>query len=178
MIYHEVERSNNSSYLWSSKRTAHVTVVCFNPDGLCLCILAAIPYRVQVLHALNSSSSLARTRRVTEASSQETWKHYTITLTWTQTWWLISWINHAIKGRATQTQHLFFGRRLLPNSSFFSSASPLFFSQASHFLFLAVAGRPAVLALFITQLWHFWIKLHTHTDWTLLVRARKHFGFQ
>lgn len=119
--------------------------------------------------------------RVTEASSHETWKHYTITLTWTQTWWLISWINHAIKVQATQTQLLFvFGRRLLPNSSFLppSSASSLFFSQASYFLYLALAGRPTVLALFITQLWHFWIKLHTHTDWTLLVRARKHFGFQ
>lgn len=57
-------------------------LTCLNPDGLCLSILAVIPHRVQVLLALNSSSSLTRAQqaRVTEASSQargETLHHYT-----------------------------------------------------------------------------------------------------
>lgn len=58
-------------------------LTCFNPDGLCLSVQAVIPYHVQVLHALNSSSSPARAKqaRVTEASSQARGKHYTITLT-------------------------------------------------------------------------------------------------
>lgn len=78
---------NDFSYLWRYKRTDSFTVefvlTCLNPDGLCLSILAVIPYRVQVLHALNSSSSLTRTQqaKVTEASSQARGKHYTITLT-------------------------------------------------------------------------------------------------
>lgn len=58
-------------------------VTCLNPDGLCLSILAVIPYRVQMLLALNSSSSPTRAQqaRVSEASSQARGKHYTITLT-------------------------------------------------------------------------------------------------
>lgn len=58
-------------------------LTCLNPDGQCLSTLAAILNRVQVLHALNSSSSPARTQqaRVTKASSHARGKHYTITLT-------------------------------------------------------------------------------------------------
>lgn len=58
-------------------------VTCLNPDGLCLSLLAVIPYRVQMLLALNSSSSPTRAQqaRVSEASSQARGKHYTITLT-------------------------------------------------------------------------------------------------
>lgn len=78
---------NNFSCLWRYRRTGSVTLefflTCLNPDGQCLSILAVIPYRVQVLLALNSSSSPTRAQqaRVTEASSQARGKHYTITLT-------------------------------------------------------------------------------------------------
>lgn len=86
-MYQKMERINNLSYLYRYRETDNITVefvlTWLNPDGLCLSILAVIPYRVQVLHALNCSSSLARAQRarVTEASSQARGKHYTITLT-------------------------------------------------------------------------------------------------
>lgn len=108
-----------------------------------------------------------------------------------QLWWLISWINHTTKVRTTPTLNPFsFGRRLHPYPSSSLSVTCFFFPLLSAFspstilvpTSLALAGWPTVLTLFITRLWHFWIKLHTRTDWTLLVRAGKHrsfpFGFQ
>lgn len=79
---------NNFSCLWRYRRELAASLLsffltCLNPDGPCLSILTVIPHRVQVLLALNSSSSPTRAQqaRVTEASSQARGKHYTITLT-------------------------------------------------------------------------------------------------
>lgn len=198
--YHKVEIMNKFNYLWRYKRADSITfefvLTCLNPDGLCLYILAVIPYRIQVLLALNSSSSPTRAqqaRGVTEASSQARGKHYTITLTCSTA--MVTYLmnkSHYQGSDNSDTAPLLSWQTsaslsifpsLLLLSFYFSLFSPSPFLPTVLFLTsLARAGCPTGLTLFITRLWHFWIKLHTRTDWTLLVRAGKHrsfpFGFQ
>lgn len=191
-----MERTNDFSYLWRYRGTDSVTgefvLTCLNPDVLCLSILAVIPYRVQVLLALNSSSRPTRAQqaRVTEASSQARGKHYTITLTCSTA--MVTYLmnkSHYQGPDNSDTAPLLFWQTSASLSIFHSLLLLFFFRFLSApsltVLFLtslALAGCPTVLTLFITRLWHFWIKLHTRTDWTLLVRAGKHrsfpFGFQ
>lgn len=140
-------------------------VTCLNPDGPCLSILAVIPYRVQMLLALNSSSSPTRAQqaRVSEASSQARGKHYTITLTCSTA--MVTYLMNKSHRRALDnfdTAPLLLWQTSASLSIFLSLLLLLFFLSLSlpphTFSFLtslALAGCLTVLTLFITRLWHF-----------------------
>lgn len=144
-------------------------VTCLNSDGLCLSILAVIPYRVQMLPALNSSSSPTRAQqaRVSEASSQARGKHYTITLTCSTAMvtYLMNKSHHGALDNfdtaplllwQTSASLSIFLSLLLLFFFFFFYSSLLSLSLPPHtFSFLtslALAGCPTVLTLFITRL--------------------------
>lgn len=156
----------------------HHCWVCFNPDGLCLSTLAVIAYRVQVLHALKSSSGLARTQQGPGSLRQAVRQRGNITPLdppVPQTQWLYRMNKSHYQGPGiSNTASLLLWQMSASQFIFLS----LFLPRILFFIPLALACSPTVLTLFITWLWHFWIKLNTHTDWTLLVRAGKHFGFQ
>lgn len=159
------------SCLWGYKSTDSITVAfvltCLNPDGLCLSTLAVIPHRVRVLHALNSSSSPTDEStagpRVTEASSQAKGKHYTITLTCSTA--MVTYLMNKSRYQGpdnSDSAPLLLWQTSASLSIFLSLLLLFLYFSLSLFLTpLALAGRPTALTLFITRLWHFWIKLHT-----------------
>lgn len=135
-------------------------------------------------------STAGRSHWGKQSGEEEGGKHYTITLTCSTA--MVTYLmnkSHYQGPDNSDTEPLLLWQ-MSASLSIFLSLCYLFFFYFSAFspstivvpTSLARAGWPTVLTLFITRLWHFWIKLHTRTDWTLLVRAGKHrsfpFGFQ